>query len=130
MHHITIDRLREAYQELKPKAAPGIDDVTWEQYGKELEANLSDLRERVLSGRYRAAPSKRVWIPKPDGKKRPIGIPVLEDKVIQQAVAWILSQIYEEDFVGFSYGFRPGRSQHNALDALFVGCLLYTSRCV
>lgn len=121
MHHITIDRLREAYQELKPKAAPGIDDVTWEQYGKELEANLSDLRERVLSGRYRAAPSKRVWIPKPDGKKRPIGIPVLEDKVIQQAVAWILSQIYEEDFVGFSYGFRPGRSQHNALDALFVG---------
>jgi RNA-directed DNA polymerase len=121
MHHITIDRLREAYQELKPKAAPGIDDVTWEQYGKELEANLSDLRERVLSGRYRAAPSKRVWIPKPGGKKRPIGIPVLEDKVIQQAVAWILSQIYEEDFVGFSYGFRPGRSQHNALDALFVG---------
>ena len=121
MHHITIDLLRVAYKELKREAAPGIDNVTWEQYGEKLEANLLDLRERVISGKYRATPSKRVWIPKADGKKRPIGIPALEDKIVQQAVVWILNQIYEEDFLGFSYGFRPGRSQHNALDALFVG---------
>lgn len=121
MHHITIDRLREAYEALKRDAAPGIDGVTWEQYGEELEEKLSDLHQRVQSGRYRATPSKRVWIPKPDGKQRPIGIAVLEDKIVQQAVVWLLNQIYEEDFVGFSYGFRPGRSQHNALDALWVG---------
>ncbi len=121
MHHITVDRLREAYKELKPAAAPGIDNETWKTYGEKLEANLSDLRERVISGKYRATPSKRIWIPKPDGRKRPIGIPVIEDKIVQQAVVWILTQIYEEDFLGFSYGFRPGRSQHKALDALFVG---------
>jgi len=121
MHHMTIDLLREAYQEQKSEAAPGIDGVTWEKYGVELEANLSDLRKRVFSGRYRATPSKRVWIPKPDGSERPLGIPVLEDKIIQQAVVWITNQVYEEDFLGFSYGFRPGRSQHNALDALSVG---------
>lgn len=120
MHHITVNRLREAYKELKPQASPGVDGVTWKQYGENLSANLTDLRERVLSGRYRATPSKRVWIPKADGKKRPIGIPSLEDKVVQQVVAWILNQIYEVDFVGFSYGFRPGRSMHNALDALSV----------
>lgn len=83
MHHMTIDLLREAYQEQKSEAAPGIDGVTWEEYGVELEANLSDLRKRVFSGRYRATPSKRVWIPKPDGSERPLGIPVLEDKIIQ-----------------------------------------------
>lgn len=121
MHHMTIDLLREAYQEQKSEAAPGIDGVTWEKYGVELETNLSDLRKRVFSGRYRATPSKRVWIPKPDGSERPLGIPVLEDKIIQQAVVWITNQIFEEDFLGFSYGFRPGRSQHNALDALSVG---------
>jgi group II intron reverse transcriptase/maturase len=123
MHHITVDLLREAYKELKPKAAPGIDDVTWEQYGENLDANLSDLRERVLSGRYRATPTKRVWIPKLDGSKRPIGIPSLEDKIVQQAVVWILNQIYEVDFVGVSYGFRPGRSPHKALDALSVAIM-------
>jgi group II intron reverse transcriptase/maturase len=121
MHHITVDLLREAYHALKRDAAPGIDGVTWQQYGNKLEENLSNLHRSVQSGRYRATPSKRVWLPKPDGKKRPIGIAVLEDKIVQQAVVWVLNQIYEEDFVGFSYGFRPGRSQHNALDALWVG---------
>ena len=121
MHHVTVDLLREAYNALKRDAAPGIDGVTWQQYGNKLEENLSNLHQRVQSGRYRATPSKRVWLPKPDGKQRPIGIAVLEDKIVQQAVVWVLNQIYEEDFVGFSYGFRPGRSQHNALDALWVG---------
>lgn len=120
MHHITVDRLREAYEELRPQASPGVDGVTWKQYGENLHANLTDLRERVFSGRYRATPSKRVWIPKAEGAKRPIGIPSLEDKIVQQVVVWILNQIYEVDFVGFSYGFRPGRSPHNALDALSV----------
>lgn len=106
---------------LKRNAAPGIDEVTWQQYGEELEENLSDLHQRVQSGRYRAKPSKRIWLSKPDGRQRPIGIAVLEDKIVQQAVGWILNQIYEEDFKGFSYGFRPGRSQHNALDATWVG---------
>ena len=110
MHHITVNRLREAYKELKSQASPGVDGVTWKQYGENLSANLTDLRERVLSGRYRATPSKRVWIPKADGKKRPIGIQSLEDKVVQHVVAWILNQIYEVDFVGFSYGFRPDQS--------------------
>jgi len=121
MHHITVDLLREAYKGLERDAAPGIDGVTWQQYGNRLEKNLSNLHQRVQSGRYRATPSKRVWIPKPEGKQRPIGIAALEDKIVQQAVVWVLNQIYEEDFVGFSYGFRPGRSQHNALDALWVG---------
>jgi len=121
MHHITVELLREAYEELKPKAAPGEDGVTWQQYGDKLETNLSDLHQRVQSGRYRATPSKRMWIPKPDGSERPIGIPALEDKIVQQAVVWVLNQIYEEDFVGISYGFRPERSTHNALDALWVG---------
>lgn len=121
MHHITVDLLREAYKALKRDAAPGIDEVTWSQYGEEQEEHLSSLHQRVQSGRYRATPSKRVWLPKPDGKQRPIGIAALEDKIVQQAVVWVLNQIYEEDFIGFSYGFRPGRSQHNALDALWVG---------
>ena len=121
MHHITTDLLRNAYMALKRNAAPGIDEMTWRQYGKELEANLTNLHQSVQSGRYRAQPSKRIWLPKPDGRQRPIGIAALEDKIVQQAVVWILNQIYEEDFMGFSYGFRPGRSQHNALDALWVG---------
>ncbi|MGI6551158.1 MAG: group II intron reverse transcriptase/maturase [Syntrophomonadales bacterium] len=121
MHHITTELLRNAYMALKRNAAPGIDEMTWRQYGKELEANLTNLHQSVQSGRYRAQPSKRIWLPKPDGRQRPIGIAALEDKIVQQAVVWILNQIYEEDFMGFSYGFRPGRSQHNALDALWVG---------
>ncbi len=121
MHHITVDLLRESYKKIKPDAAAGEDNVTWRQYGEKLEENLLDLHERVQSGRYRATPSKRVWIPKADGSKRPIGIQCQEDKIVQQAVVEVLNQIYEEDFLGFSYGFRPGRSQHDALDAVTVG---------
>jgi retron-type reverse transcriptase len=121
MHHITIDLLRASYYELKRNAAAGIDEVTWHEYGEQLEKQLSDLQLQVQSGRYRAKPSKRVWIPKPDGRQRPIGIAALEDKIIQQAVVRVLNQIYEQDFLGFSYGFRPGRSPQNALDAIWVG---------
>jgi RNA-directed DNA polymerase len=123
MHHITVDLLRESYLALKRDAAPGVDDVTWRQYGEQLEERLSALHERVQSGRYRAMPSKRVWIPKPDGRQRPIGIAVLEDKVVQQAVVVVLNQIYEEAFLGFSYGFRPNRNPHRALDAAWVGII-------
>ena len=121
MHHITEDLLRTAYITLNRSAAAGVDDVTWREYGKKLEDHLPALHERVQSGRYRAMPSKRVWIPKPDGRKRPIGIAVLEDKIVQQAVAMVLNQIFEVDFLGFSYGFRPKRNPHNALDAVWVG---------
>jgi len=121
MHHITVDLLRDSFNALKRDVAPGVDNVTWRQYGEELETHLPDLHERVQSGRYRAKPSKRTWIPKSDGRQRPIGIATLEDKVVQQAVVRVLNQIFEEDFLGFSYGFRPGRNQHNALDALWVG---------
>jgi RNA-directed DNA polymerase len=120
MHHITVDMLRASYYALKRNAAAGVDDVTWHEYGEQLEDRLPDLQERVQSGKYCAKPSKRIWLPKPDGRQRPIGIAVLEDKIVQQAVVLILNQIYEVDFLGFSYGFRPGRSQHNALDALWV----------
>ena len=121
VHHITAELLRESYLALKRDAAPGVDDVTWREYGEQLEERLPDLHERVQSGRYRAMPSKRAWIPKPDGRQRPIGIAVLEDKIVQQAVVTVLNQIYEEAFLGFSYGFRPGRHQHRALDAVWVG---------
>jgi len=121
MHHITIELLRESFRALKRDAAPGVDDVTWRQYGEQLEERLPELHERVQSGRYRARPSKRIWIPKPDGRKRPIGIAVLEDKIVQQAAVGVLNQIYEEAFLGFSYGFRPNRHQHQALDAVWVG---------
>lgn len=121
MHHVTVDLLRESYYALKRNAAPGVDDVTWRRYGEKLEIHLPDLHERVQSGRYRAKPSKRTWIPKADGRQRPIGIAALEDKIVQQAVVQVLNQIYEEDFLGFSYGSRPGRSPHNALDAVWVG---------
>lgn len=123
MHHITADLLRDSFYALKRNVAPGIDDVTWQQYGKDLEIHLPDLHERVQSGRYRAKPSKRTWLPKPDGRQRPIGIAALEDKIVQQAVVRVLNQIYEEDFLGFSYGFRPGRNAHNALDAVWVGIM-------
>lgn len=121
MHHVTNNLLREAYAALKRDAASGVDDETWQQYGEQLENRLQDLHERVQNGTYRAKPSKRIWIPKPDGRERPIGLAALEDKIVQQAVVWVLNQIYEEVFLGFSYGFRPKRSQHNALDALWVG---------
>ena len=121
MHHITEDLLLSAYITLNRSAAAGVDDVTWREYGKKLKEHLPALHERVQSGKYRAMPSKRIWIPKPDGRKRPIGIAVLEDKIVQQAVAMVLNQIFEVDFLGFSYGFRPKRNPHNALDAVWVG---------
>jgi group II intron reverse transcriptase/maturase len=105
---------------LKRDAAAGVDDVTWREYGEGLEERLVDLHDRIHGGRYRAKPSKREWIPKPDGRQRPIGITALEDKIVQKALVTVLEQIYEEDFLGFSYGFRPGKSQHHALDALYV----------
>jgi len=121
MHHLTAGLLRESYGALKRTAAAGVDDVTWQEYGGGLESRIMDLHDRVQSGRYRAKPSKRVWLPKPDGRHRPIGIAALEDKIVQQGVVWVLNQIYEKDFHGFSYGFRPERSPHNALDAIWVG---------
>ncbi len=121
MHHITVDLLRDAYRALTRNAASGVDGITWRKYGEQLEDRLLDLHERVQSGRYRAKPSKRIWLPKSDRRQRPVGIAALEDKIVQQAVVWVFNRIYEEDFVGFSYGFRPDRSQHNALDALWVG---------
>jgi len=121
LHHVTIDLLRESYYSLKKKAAPGVDGVTWEEYGQTLEARLGDLHGRIHRGAYRAKPSRRVFIPKSDGRQRPLGIAAVEDKIVQHAVGTVLNQIWEEDFRGFSYGFRPGRSQHDALDALYVG---------
>jgi RNA-directed DNA polymerase len=120
LHHLTIELLREGFYALKRKAAPGVDGVTWEEYESGLEGRLNDLHSRVHRGAYRAQPSRRVYIPKADGRQRPLGIAALEDKVVQHAVVTILNQIYEEDFRGFSYGFRPRRSQHQALDALYV----------
>ena len=120
LHHVKVDLLRQAYSALKHDAAVGIDEVSWRQYGEGLEERLIDLQVRIQEGRYRAKPSKRDWIPKPDGRQRPIGIASLEDKIVQKALVLVLQQIYEEDFLGFSYGFRPKRRQHNALDALYV----------
>jgi group II intron reverse transcriptase/maturase len=120
LHHMTVDLLRESFYALKRKAAPGVDGVTWQDYEAGLEERLVDLHGRVRRGTYRAQPTRRVYIPKSDGRQRPLGIAALEDKVVQQATITILNQIYEEDFLGFSYGFRPGRSQHDALDALAV----------
>ena len=121
LHHVDVDRLRAAYWALKPKAAPGVDGVTWSDYGQDLEANLRDLHARVHRGSYRARPSRRAYIPKPDGRQRPLGIAALEDKLLQRAVVEVLNAVYEADFLGFSYGFRPGRRQHDALDVLAVG---------
>jgi len=120
LHHLTVALLRDSFYALKRKAAPGVDGITWQEYETGLEGRLSDLHSRVHRGAYRAQPSRRVYIPKPDGRQRPLGVAALEDKIVQQAVVTILNQIYEEDFRGFSYGFRPGRSQHQALDALYV----------
>ena len=121
LHHVTVERLREAFHALRRKAAPGVDGVRWVDYEVGLEDKLKDLHERVHRGTYHALPSRRRYIPKPDGKQRPLGIAALEDKILQRAVVEVLNAIYEEDFIGFSYGFRPGRSQHDALDALVVG---------
>ena len=121
-HHVYhIDCLWDAYLSIKRHAAPGVDEQTWQQYGEDLEANLHDLSGRLQRGAYQAKPVLRTYVPKADGSQRPIGIPVLEDKIVQRAAVGILNNVYETDFKGFSYGFRPGRSQHNALDALSVG---------
>ena len=120
LHHLTVDLLRESFQSLKRKAAPGVDGQTWKQYEQKLEERLNELHGRVHRGAYRAQPSRRVYLEKPDGRKRPLGIAVLEDKVVQGAIVRILNAIYEEDFLGFSYGFRPDSGAHDALDALSV----------
>jgi retron-type reverse transcriptase len=121
VHHVDVDRLRVAYQALKPRAAPGVDGVTWGEYGSDLEENLRGLHARVYRGSYRARPSRRVLVSRPDGRLRPLGVASLEDKILQRAVVEVLNAIYERDFLGFSYGFRPGRSPHDALDALATG---------
>ena len=123
LHHVDIDRLRAAYRAIRPAAAPGVDGVRWQAYGQDLEANLEDLHGRLGRGAYRARPSRRVYIAKADGRLRPLGIAALEDKIVQRAVVEVLGSIYEVDFLGFSYGFRPGRSPHDALDALATGIL-------
>lgn len=121
LHHVSIELLRSSYNNLKRKAAAGVDGMTWQAYGEGLEERLADLHGRIHRGAYQARPSRRVWIPKSDGRKRPLGIAALEDKIVQAAVVEVLNQIWEEDFLSFSYGFREGRSQHDALDALCVG---------
>ena len=120
LSHLKVPLLREAYKRLDKAASPGVDGVTWREYGENLDARLRDLQDRVHRGSYHPQPVRRVHIPKGDGRTRPLGIPSLEDKVVQQAARMILEPIYEQEFLGFSYGFRPGRSQHKALDALAV----------
>ena len=121
LHHVSLARLRWAYWAIRPKAAPGVDGVTWASYGQDLEANLQGLHERVQQGRYRASPGRRAYIPKADGRQRPLGIATLEDKIARRAVAGVLNAVCEADFLGFSCGFRPGRGPHDALDALTAG---------
>jgi RNA-directed DNA polymerase len=123
LHHVSVPLLLDSFYALKREAAPGVDGVMWKEYETDLDQRLQDLHSRVHRGTYRAQPSKRAYIPKADGRQRPLGIAALEDKIVQYAVVTILNQIYEEDFLGFSYGFRPGRSQHQALDALWVGLI-------
>jgi group II intron reverse transcriptase/maturase len=121
LHHVTEGLLRDSFYSLQRQAAPGVDRVTWQQYEQGLEERIKDLHGRVHRGAYRALPSRRIYIPKPDGRQRPLGIAALEDKIVQQAVVRVLNAIYEGDFIGFSYGFRPKRSAHDALDALSAG---------
>jgi len=124
LHHVyDIDRLRTAYLALKREAAPGVDGETWRHYGETVEDHLHDLSERLKRGAYRAKPVRRVYLSKEDGRQRPLGVPALEDKIVQRATVEVLNAIYESDFLGFSYGFRPGRRQHHALDALYAGRL-------
>src|SRR3974377_2180025 len=120
-HHLTIELLADAFNELKKDAAAGIDGLTWKEYDANLERNLEGVHARLHRGAYRALPSRRVYIPKLDGRQRPLAVAALEDKIVQRATVAVLNGIYEEDFLGFSYGFRPRRSQHDALDALAVG---------
>src|SRR5881409_280852 len=121
LHHIdNLETLRMAYFSWKKEAAPGVDGETWRHYGEELEKNLQDLSERLERGAYRAKPVRRVYIPKTDGRQRPLGVPVLEDKIVQRATVEVLNAIYETDFLGFSYGFRTGRSQHNEIGRAHV----------
>src|SRR6266852_962811 len=120
-HHISVELLRLAFFALKRDAAPGVDGLTWQDYEADLDHKIEDLHARVQRGAYRAMPSRRHYLPKPDGRQRPIAIAALEDKIVQRATAAVLNTIYEEEFLGFSYGFRPKRSQHDALDALVVG---------
>ena len=120
LHHVNEDCLTAAFFNLKKTVSVGVDGVTWHEYERNVEDNIADLHGRIHRGAYRAQPSRRVWIPKPDGRQRPLGIASLEDKIVQHAVRWVLQSIYEQDFLGFSYGFRPGRSPHHALDALSV----------
>lgn len=121
LHHVSVELLKDAYSGLKRDAAPGVDQLTWQQYGQDLEANVLDLHARVHRGAYRALPSRRHYIAKADGRQRPLGIAALEDKIVQRALVSVLNAIYEQDFLGFSYGFRPGRGQHDCLDALAAG---------
>jgi RNA-directed DNA polymerase len=122
LHHIyNLDTLRMAYFSLKKEAAPGVGGVMWRHYGEELETNLQDLSERLKRGAYPAKPVRRVYIPKADGRQRPLGVTALEDKIVQRAAVEVQNAIYETDSLGFSYGFRPGRSPHQALDALYTG---------
>src|SRR6516162_6595975 len=122
LHHIyNLETLRTAYFSLKKEAAPGVDGETWQHYGEALEENLQDLSHRLKRGAYRAKPVRRAYIPKADGRQRPLGVTALEDKVVQRATVEVLNAIYEADFLGFAYGFRPGRNQHDALDALYRG---------
>jgi RNA-directed DNA polymerase len=123
-HHVCeLDQLRAAYLALKREAAAGVDGETWRHYGRDREKNLQDLSERLKRGAYRAKPVRRAYIPKPDGRQRPLGVTVLEDKIAQRALVEVMNGIYETDFLGFSYGFRPGRSPHDALDALMAGIM-------
>jgi RNA-directed DNA polymerase len=121
LHHVSIEHLGAAFGELKQNAAPGVDGLTCEAYEADLERNLEDLHARLHRGAYRPQPARRVYIPKPDGRQRPLAVAALEDKIVQRATAAVLNAIYEEDFLGFSYGFRPGRGAHHAMDALMVG---------
>src|SRR5215468_3248398 len=121
LHHVSTGLLEEAFFQVREDAAPGVDGLTWKEYEQNLEGNLEDLHARIHRGTYRALPARRVYIPKPDGRQRPLAIAALEDKIVQRAVVSVLNAIYEEDFLGFSYGFRPGRGTHDALDALVVG---------
>src|SRR5882672_9554740 len=123
LHHISIDCLQMAFFALKRDAASGVDGLTWPTYEADLDRNLTDLHERVHRGAYRVLPSRRTYIPKADGKQRPLAVAALEDKIVQRATAAVLNAIHEEDFLGFSYGFRPKRGQHDALDALWVGIM-------
>jgi RNA-directed DNA polymerase len=129
-HHISVDRLKGAFYQLKKDAAPGVDRLIWRDYEADLERNLEALHDRVHRGAYRALPSRRVYIPKPDGRQRPLAVAALEDKIVQRAVVELLNAIYEEDFLGISYGFRPGRSAHDALHALRNGFMEHGLRWV